>query len=111
MSNAEPSKASNSKKAEYIPGDDGFTRWRNTFNLVLGRLSDEGVAQYLEKRDDRMQQHDCARCEKFRDSLLQYSESGPARDYANFSDVIGFPSRSHYSFYAQEHQPTRRGFA
>lgn len=111
MSNAEPSKPSNSKQAEYIPSDDGFTRWRNTFNLLLGRLSNEGIAQYWEKRDDRMQQQDCDRCEKFRDSLLQYSESSPACNYANSSDVMDFPSRSHYSFHAQEYQPTWRGFA
>ena len=75
MSDAEPSKVSDSKKAEYIPGDDSFTRWRNTFNLLLGRLSDEGIAQYLEKLDDRFEQRDCDRCEKFRDSLLKYSKS------------------------------------
>lgn len=71
---AEPSKKPDTNKKEYIPGDDGFTRWRNTFNLLLGRLSDEGVAQYIKKRDDRFEEEDCSRCEKHRDWLLQYSQ-------------------------------------
>lgn len=71
---AEPSKKPDPKKKEYIPGDDGFTRWRNTFNLLLGRLSDEGVAQYIKKRDDRLEEEDCKRCENHRDWLLQYSQ-------------------------------------
>lgn len=88
MSDAEQSKASDSKKVEYNPSDDGFARWRNTFNLLLGRLSNEGVAQYLEKRDDRSEKQDCERCEKYRDSLLKYSESNPACKSANTSRLI-----------------------
>ena len=84
MSDADPSKPSDSKKteyAEYVHTDDGWQRWKNTFNLVLGRFSDEGVAQYIEGRDDRFEKRDCERCEKFRDSLLQYSQSCPAFIY------------------------------
>lgn len=71
---SEPSKKPEPNKKEYIPGDDGFTRWRNTLNLLLGRLSDEGVAQYIKKRDDRFEEEDCRRCEQHRDWLLQYSQ-------------------------------------
>lgn len=71
---SEPSKKPDPNKKDYIPGGDGFTRWRNTFNLLLGRLSDEGVAQYIKKRDDRFEEEDCRRCEQHRDWLLQYSQ-------------------------------------
>ncbi len=74
MSDAEPSKPSESKHTAYIPGDDSSTRWRNTINLLLGRLSDEGVAQYKKCRDDRYEKEDCKRCEKHRDFMLKYSK-------------------------------------
>jgi inner membrane protease ATP23 len=74
MSDAEPSKPTESKNRAYIPGDDSSTRWRNTINLLLGRLSDEGVAQYKKGRDDRYEKEDCERCEKHRDYMLKYSK-------------------------------------
>lgn len=73
MSDAEPSKASEPKDTGYTPGDDSGTRWRNTMNLLLGRLTDEGVAQYKKGRDDRYEKEDCKRCEKHRDFMLKYS--------------------------------------
>ena len=73
MSDAEPSKPSSPPETGYTPGDDGFTRWRNTFNLLLGRMTEEGVEQYKKGRDDRYEEQDCKRCEKNRDWLLQYS--------------------------------------
>lgn len=78
MADAEPAKAPDPHKVDYVPGDDGFTRWRNTFNLLLGRLTDEGVSEYIRKRDDRFEAEDCQRCEKHRDWLLQYSERFPS---------------------------------
>ncbi|KAI9791078.1 MAG: Mitochondrial inner membrane protease atp23 [Peltula sp. TS41687] len=57
----------------YIPGNDAWTRWRNTFMLLTGRLTDEGRAQYRHDRDTLFEKQDCQRCEKHRDYLLQYS--------------------------------------
>lgn len=96
---AEPSNKPDSNKKEYISGDDGLTRWRNTFNLLLGRLSDEGVAQYIKKRDDRFEEEDCTRCEKHRDWLLQYSQLSLIFQLQlyGFSDLS---PRSHSSLHA-----------
>ena len=74
MSDIEPSKLSEPKNTGYTPGDDNSTRLRNTFNLLLGRLTDEGRAQYKKGRDDRYEKEDCERCEKYRDFLLNYSK-------------------------------------
>lgn len=73
MSDAELSKPSEPKDTGYTPGDDSGTRWRNTFNLLLGRLTDEGRAQYKKGRDDRYEKEDCEKCEKHRDYVLKYS--------------------------------------
>lgn len=73
MSDAEPSQSPTPTETGYTPGDDGFTRWRNTFNLLLGRMTDEGAKQYKKDRDDRYVDEHCQRCEKHRDWLLQYS--------------------------------------
>ncbi|MCJ1464212.1 Mitochondrial inner membrane protease atp23 [Pseudocyphellaria aurata] len=73
MSDAEQSKASDTKKRKFIPSDDAYQRWCNAFNYLLGRFSDEDIARYFEKFHDRTQQYDCDRCEKHRDSLLQFS--------------------------------------
>lgn len=57
----------------YIPGNDAWTRWRNTFALLTGQLTDEGRAQYRRDRDTMFEKQDCQRCEKNRDYLLKYS--------------------------------------
>lgn len=57
----------------YIPGNDAWTRWRNTFALLTGQLTDEGRAQYRHDRDTLYEEQDCRRCEKDRDYLLKYS--------------------------------------
>lgn len=73
MSDAEPTKSSEPKNTGFTPGDDTSTKWRNTFNLLLGRMTDEGMVQFKKDRDDRNEKEDCERCEKHRDYLLKYS--------------------------------------
>lgn len=109
MSDAEPlkpSKLSESKDTGYTPGNDLSTRWRNTLNLLLGRLTDEGLDQYRKDRDDRYEKQDCARCEKYRDNMLNYSEN-----YATFFNTyeINFAviPRPYNPFHARENQPAR----
>ena len=75
MSSDKPIPAPESKDTGFAPGDDGWTRWRNTFALMMGRLSPEGEKQYLKARDDRMEETDCKNCEKWRDHCLSYSKS------------------------------------
>ena len=55
------------------PGDDAWTKWRNTFALLSGGLTAEGKQQYRRARDDHNEDSDCQRCEKHRDYLLSYS--------------------------------------
>lgn len=62
-----------SRKTNFLQGDDRWTRLRNTFSLLLGRLDDDGKAQYKKGRDDRHEESDCARCDKQKEYLLQYS--------------------------------------
>ncbi|KAL8704616.1 MAG: hypothetical protein Q9201_002202 [Fulgogasparrea decipioides] len=56
--------------------DTGFElgdKWGNIYRLALGRVTDEGRRQWRNARDDRNEEADCAKCEKHRDYLLQYS--------------------------------------
>ena len=83
MSSEEIAQSRTSKDTGYIAGDDGWTRWRNTFALLLGRMNDEGKAQYRKARDDRWEADDCERCDKYKEHLLAYSKpcsppTGPA---------------------------------
>ena len=80
MSNDKNNEAPETRDTGYRPGDDSWTRWRNTFALLSGNLSPEGVRQYQKKRDDRYEEEDCRRCEKFRDHLLSRSTSHASRD-------------------------------
>lgn len=73
MSDTEPTKPSEPKNTGFVSGNDIGTRWRNTFNFILGRMTNEGYAQYKEDRDNRFEKEDCARCEKHRDFMLNYS--------------------------------------
>ena len=57
----------------FVPGDGIWTRWQNAVNLVTGRLTPEGKAQYKKARDDRYEKSDCEKCEKQKAYLLQYS--------------------------------------
>ena len=59
----------------YIEGDDAYTRWRNWISLLTGKMNEQGIKQYVEARDTRMEEADCKKCEKQRDYLLQYSKS------------------------------------
>lgn len=73
MSDAHSKESVEPRDTGYSPGDDRATRWRNTFNLLLGRMTDEGRAQYKKGRDDRYEKQDCERCEKYRDYMFAYS--------------------------------------
>ncbi|KAI4137895.1 MAG: hypothetical protein L6R39_007060 [Caloplaca ligustica] len=57
----------------FVSGNDWTTRWGNNFRLASGQMTEEGMRQMKEARDDRNAEADCARCEKQRDYLLSYS--------------------------------------
>jgi len=57
----------------YTFGDTDSIRWRNTWKLLTGGLTEEGRRQYRRDRDLHYAQEDCKRCQKERDYLLQYS--------------------------------------
>ena len=71
---SEPPSSGGPKPTGYIPGDDAWTRWRNWFSILAGKMDQEGLEQYVRARDVRMEEADCKRCEKQRDYLLQYSK-------------------------------------
>ena len=73
MSSREVSRPNGVEKTGYIRGDDSTTRWRNTFSLLLGRMNEEGKAQYIKARDDRFEEADCKRCDGYKEQLLAYS--------------------------------------
>lgn len=58
----------------FVSGNDWTTRWGNNFRLASGQMTEEGMRQMKEARDDRNAEADCARCEKQRDYLLSYSK-------------------------------------
>lgn len=64
---------STSQDTGYTFTDDPWIRWRNTWRYFTGGLTQEGMKQYIEGRDDRFEREDCRRCEQQRDFLLQYS--------------------------------------
>ncbi|KAL8636034.1 MAG: hypothetical protein Q9228_006529 [Teloschistes exilis] len=57
----------------YDSSEDWTAKWSNVFRLATGRMTDEGSLQWKKDRDDRNEEADCAKCEKNRDYLLQYS--------------------------------------
>lgn len=59
----------------YDSSEDWTAKWSNVFRLATGRMTDEGSLQWKKDRDDRNEEADCAKCEKNRDYLLQYSRS------------------------------------
>ena len=73
-STSKTSPSSDPQDTGYTFTDDPWIRWRNTYRYVTGRLTPEGERQYRQGRDDRYEAIDCARCEKQRDYLLQYSQ-------------------------------------
>jgi len=77
MSDHESGTEPKTKDTGFIPGDDSWTRWRNTFTLLSGGMSPEGRMQYRKARDDRYEEADIKRCEKYRDYLLSYSMKHP----------------------------------
>ena len=74
MADSAPSSPGSPENTGYIPGDDAWTRWRNWFSILTGKMDQEGLEQYVRARDIRMEVADCKRCEKQRDYLLQYSK-------------------------------------
>ena len=76
---AKLSETSTKTDTGYTFTDDPWIRWRNTWRYLTGGLTDEGVKQYEEGRNARMEESDCRRCEQQRDYYLQYSKamSGP----------------------------------
>lgn len=77
MSDHESSTEPKTQDTGFIPGDDSWTRWRNAFTLLSGGMSPEGRMQYRKARDDRYEEADIKRCEKYRDYLLSYSTKAP----------------------------------
>jgi inner membrane protease ATP23 len=59
--------------ADFLPGSDVWTRWRNFYRMASGRMSPEGQKKYWHDADVRYEAVDCKRCETQRDWLLQYS--------------------------------------
>ena len=57
----------------FDPSDTTGARWRNTFSLLLGRMSDRDKLLYKQTRDLRYEESDCKRCEDTRDYLFKYS--------------------------------------
>ena len=70
---SKPPEAVPSPDTGYTFTDDPWIRWRNTYRYFTGGLTEEGVKQYREGRDARMEASDCRKCEQNRDYLLQYS--------------------------------------
>jgi len=77
MSDDESKTELKTKDTGFLSGDDSWTRWRNTFTLLSGGMSAEGRMQYRKARDDRYEEADIKRCEKYRDYLLSYSTKHP----------------------------------
>jgi inner membrane protease ATP23 len=69
----DPSKAPSTAGADFLPGGDTWTRWRNFYRMASGRMSPEGQKKYWHDADVRYEAIDCKRCETQRDWLLQYS--------------------------------------
>ena len=57
----------------YTPGWDLGTRFRNTFNYMMGNMTVQGQTQWLRDTDIRNELKDCKTCETRRDFLLAYS--------------------------------------
>jgi inner membrane protease ATP23 len=54
-------------------GYDPASRWLNIFNILLSRMTDEGKDAFREDAYIRNEARDCARCEQWRDYLMEYS--------------------------------------
>lgn len=62
------------KNTGYTAGWDLGTRFRNTFNYMMGNMTVEGQNQWLRDGDIHDESKDCANCEKRRDYLLKNSK-------------------------------------
>ncbi|MCJ1319946.1 Mitochondrial inner membrane protease atp23 [Xylographa vitiligo] len=55
----------------YIEGDDAYTRWRNWVSVLTGKMNEQGLKQYVEARDTRMEEADCPVIRFLRDNINQ----------------------------------------
>lgn len=62
-------------KAQYTPTNDGWIRWRNTFNYLFGRFDENDNRRYIEGFENRRWKDQCEKCEDQREYLLNYSTS------------------------------------
>ena len=90
----------------YTSGDTDSIRWRNTWKLLTGGLTEEGRRQYRRDRDLRYAQEDCQRCQKERDYLLRYSIESCFLDMAELTR-----RRSYNTIPEPEDHSARRRFA
>ncbi|KAF3491142.1 metalloprotease ATP23 [Arthroderma uncinatum] len=61
------------KSNGFIPGDDILTHFRNIYAGITGKMTPEGVQQFMLARDLRNEEADCKRCETQKEYLLNYS--------------------------------------
>lgn len=54
-------------------GYDPTAKWMNMFNIISGRMSDEGKDAFREDAYIRNEERDCKRCDEWRDYLFKYS--------------------------------------
>lgn len=88
----------------YDPSDSFSAKLGNFFRLALGRITDDGVRQWIKARDDLNEEADCAKCEKHRDYLLQYSRLTRDGGPSSITTGLKAASRSHHTLHAAEHQ-------
>ncbi|KAL8674799.1 MAG: hypothetical protein Q9168_000780 [Polycauliona sp. 1 TL-2023] len=65
--------SANQENSGFVPGDNFTAIWINRFRLALGLMTYDGEDQWKKARDIRDEAKHCARCEKHRDYLLNYS--------------------------------------
>jgi len=76
MADEPETRPSQAPKLEDDPSKTGYdptAKWRNYFNILTGRMTDQGKEQFREDAYIRNEARDCARCEEWRDYLFKYS--------------------------------------
>ncbi|KAL8854974.1 MAG: hypothetical protein Q9221_000170 [Calogaya cf. arnoldii] len=74
MSDDKPSPSSEIREdSRFVPGDGFVAKWTNYFRLYFDRMTYEEALKWKKARDLRSEAADCARCEKHKDYLLNYS--------------------------------------
>jgi inner membrane protease ATP23 len=54
-------------------GYDPSARWTNMWNILTGKMSQEGMEEYREAAYIKNEARDCAKCEEWRDYCFKYS--------------------------------------